>query len=70
MIRVFTLPSSMNRPIRTAVPVGTLTQPSKGARSAYLAVLTWAFMFFSVLRVIAYVPTMWAIQASGDSSRF
>jgi hypothetical protein len=40
-----------------------------GARSAYLALLTWAFTVFSSLRVVSYLPTMWAIQASGDSSQ-
>jgi hypothetical protein len=41
----------------------------KGARAAYLALLTWAFTLFSSLRVVSYLPTMWAIQASGDSSQ-
>lgn len=41
----------------------------KGARSAYLALLTWTFTLFSSLRVVSYLPTMWAIQASGDSSQ-
>jgi hypothetical protein len=40
-----------------------------GAREAYLAVLTWAFTLFSSLRIVSYLPTMWAIQASGDSSQ-
>jgi len=41
----------------------------QGARATYLAVLTWAFTLFSSLRVVSYLPTMWAIQASGDSSQ-
>ena len=35
----------------------------------YLAVLTWAFTVFNSMRVLAYLPTMWAILASGDSSQ-
>jgi hypothetical protein len=38
-------------------------------RRVYLAVLTWAFTVFSSLRVVAYLPTIWAIHASGDSSQ-
>lgn len=38
-------------------------------RRVYLAVLTWAFTIFSSLRVVAYLPTIWAIHASGDSSQ-
>ena len=38
-------------------------------RAAYLAVLTWAFTFFNTVRVFAYLPTVWTIVASGDSSQ-
>ncbi|HZF78634.1 MAG TPA: hypothetical protein VEZ89_02475 [Rubrivivax sp.] len=38
-------------------------------RRAYLALLPWAFTLFSSLRVVAYLPTLWAIQSSGDSSQ-
>jgi len=40
-----------------------------GGRAVYLAVLTWAFTLFNSVRMLAYLPTMWAIQASGDSSQ-
>jgi hypothetical protein len=43
--------------------------PAGGARSRYVAVLTWAFTLFNLLRVVAYLPTLWAIQASGDASQ-
>jgi hypothetical protein len=43
--------------------------PAGEARSRYLAVLTWAFTLFNSLRVIAYLPTLWAIQASSDASQ-
>lgn len=38
-------------------------------RAIYLALLTWAFTLFNSVRVIAYLPTMWAIQVSGDSTQ-
>jgi hypothetical protein len=38
-------------------------------RPVYLALLTWAFTLFNTLRAVSYLPTMWAIQASGDSSQ-
>lgn len=36
----------------------------------YLQVLTWAFAFFNSLRILSYLPTMWAISQSGDSSQY
>ncbi len=45
-----------------AVPVGT-------TRTAYIAVLTWAFTLFNSVRVLAYLPTIGAIHVSGDSSQ-
>lgn len=39
------------------------------ARRAYLVLLTWAFAAFGTLRVVAYLPTLWAIVQSGDSSQ-
>jgi hypothetical protein len=38
-------------------------------RRGDLLVLTWAIALFSAMRVCTYLPTMWAIQASGDSSQ-
>lgn len=38
-------------------------------RALYLAVLTWSFTFFSTARILAYLPTIWAIHASGDASQ-
>ncbi|WP_418317170.1 hypothetical protein [Piscinibacter sakaiensis] len=31
--------------------------------------LTWSFTFFSSARILAYLPTIWVIHASGDSSQ-
>lgn len=43
---------------------------ARGAdREAYLTVLTWAFTFFNSARTAAYLPTVWAILRSGDSSQ-
>lgn len=38
-------------------------------RTYYLKLLTWAFTLFSSARVVSYLPTLWAICASGDSSQ-
>jgi hypothetical protein len=35
----------------------------------YLALLTWTFTLFNSVRVLSYVPTMWAIHLSRDSSQ-
>lgn len=57
------------------VPIMRLTSESLNVstrlppRASYLAVLTWTFTFFSTVRVLAYLPTIWAIVASGDSSQ-
>ncbi len=69
MGQMFTFLHSLHR----WVPVVPMREPARstgsGARKAYLSVLTWAFTLFSLLRVVAYLPTMWAIQLSGDSSQ-
>ncbi len=44
-------------------------QPAASARKVYLALLTWAFTLFSSVRVFSYLPTLWAIHTSGDSSQ-
>lgn len=38
-------------------------------RRGYLVMLTWAFTLFSSVRVMAYLPTAWAIWTSGDASQ-
>ncbi len=35
----------------------------------YLQVLGWAFALFNATRTASYLPTLWAIYASGDSSQ-
>ena len=36
---------------------------------AYLRLLAWAFTLFNSVRVFAYLPTLWAVLDSGDSSQ-
>jgi hypothetical protein len=50
------------RPLRAPRPVFF-------TRERYLLLLTWSFTFFSSVRVLSYLPTLWAIHASGDSSQ-
>ncbi|RVU43744.1 hypothetical protein [Rubrivivax rivuli] len=38
-------------------------------RSRYLFVLTWAFTLLNSARVLSYLPTLWALVSSGDSSQ-
>jgi hypothetical protein len=38
-------------------------------RVAYVTGLTWAFTLFSSLRVFSYLPSLWAIIATADSSQ-
>ena len=55
--------------------MSALTQPLRGtpapqaSRAAYVRVLAWAFTLFNSVRVAAYLPTMWAICQSGESSQ-
>jgi hypothetical protein len=50
-------------------PPAASAAPASDHRAAYLAILTWSFAFFSSARILAYLPTLWAIQASGDASQ-
>jgi hypothetical protein len=55
-----------------AAEVGVRDAPKErttSARGFYLVLLTWAFALFSSVRVFSYLPTLWAIHASGDSSQ-
>jgi len=44
-------------------------RPRLFSRALYLRVLTWAFTGFSSVRVLCYLPAMWAIWQQGDSSQ-
>lgn len=39
------------------------------SRTTHLRVLSWLFALFNSVRVLAYLPTMWSIRASADSSQ-
>jgi hypothetical protein len=40
-----------------------------GTGTLYLQLLNWTFVVFSSTRLLTYLPTLWAIHASGDSSQ-
>jgi hypothetical protein len=48
------------------------TEPAKasGTRQSYLRALSLAFALFNSVRIVTYIPTIWAIHASGDSSQY
>lgn len=48
---------------------GRAGSPLDRTRSLYLTLLTWAFTLFSTVRMAAYLPTVWAIVESGQSSQ-
>lgn len=39
------------------------------AHSRYLSVLAGLFALFNAARILAYLPTIWAVVSSGDSSQ-
>ena len=55
--------------LRLAIQVKPAPATPHGLRRAYLVALTWAFTLFNSVRMLSYLPTMWAIYASGDSSQ-
>ncbi|HMN80728.1 MAG TPA: hypothetical protein PKA20_12445 [Burkholderiaceae bacterium] len=64
----------LSTPAHRALPSATAAAlypgPAAGvARSLYLQALAWAFAVFSSIRMVAYLPTMWSIHLSGDSSQ-
>ncbi len=58
----------MNSPDSTTLS-SPLTQPDRAAGRLYRTVLTWAFTLFNSARLLAYLPTIWAVYWSGDSSQ-
>jgi hypothetical protein len=43
--------------------------PGTPVHARYLAVLAWTFALFNAARVVAYLPTIFAIWSSGDSQQ-
>ena len=60
-------PGAAARVVGVGHPDGARAQTS--ARKAYLAVLAWAFTLLNSARVLSYLPTLWAVVISGDSSQ-
>ena len=57
-------------PMTSQTPAdGPAPVPQPVPRTTYLVLLTWAFTLFNSVRTLAYLPTMWSIWASGDSSQ-
>ncbi len=52
----------------TTASTAELTMPFE-PRRVYLAMLGRLFALFNTARVIAYLPTIWAVAMSGDSSQ-
>ena len=44
-------------------------RPALLRREHYLLVLTWAFTFFSSVRVLSYLPTLWLIVEQQNASQ-
>jgi len=43
--------------------------PPRPPLSVYASLLNWTFAVFSSTRLLTYLPTLWAIHASGDSTQ-
>lgn len=57
------------RPSSVASRRGHETSMKQLAGSTYLNVVNWAFVLFSSTRLLTYLPTLWAIHASGNSDQ-
>lgn len=51
---------------RTRAPV---TCAGSGTHRHGWVLLAWAFAFFNTVRVLGYLPTMWAVHVQADSSQ-
>jgi hypothetical protein len=61
----------MNGGARAASPAATVAVVSgaTSGRRVGLRLLSWAFTLFNSVRMLAYLPTTWAIYTTGDSSQ-
>lgn len=50
-------------------PLPVAAPPLVAGRRRYLLLLGWAFAFTNLLRVLTYLPTMWAIHDTGHSDQ-
>jgi hypothetical protein len=53
--------------MNTTITAYVATLPSTS--TPYLTVLTWLFTLFNSVRVLAYVPTLYAIVTTGESDQ-
>jgi hypothetical protein len=49
--------------------IGSAVQQRASSVRTGMAVLAWAFTLFNSVRVLSYLPTMWAIHLSADSAQ-
>lgn len=64
-------------PLNPLAPGGAEMQPSFNTpqtpagtlRECYVKALSWSFTLFNSVRALAYLPTLWVIHSSGDSSQ-
>lgn len=49
--------------------IGSVKRAAPRPRRLYLQLLTWAFTLFNSVRLLSYLPTMWAIHLSADSTQ-
>ena len=59
----------MNSSASIANSVATVAEAPSSQRRGCLGLLTWAFMLFNSMRMVAYIPRAWAIYSTGDSSQ-
>jgi hypothetical protein len=53
-----------------ATVVSAASEPNNCSRRRHgLQLLSWAFALFNSVRMLAYLPTTWAIYTTGDSSQ-
>jgi hypothetical protein len=65
-------PSASPAALRRQPPAPAARAPESAsgrARATYLRVLTWTFTFFNSVRVVSYLPTLWTLAHSNDSSQ-
>jgi len=60
----------MNEPMLRSAGPPPAPQALPGSwRAAYLCGLLWSFTAFNLLRLVTYLPTLWAIHASARSDQ-
>lgn len=69
---VMPLDETAHVPVSPSRAKSSSSCPAAGSRirHSYLRALALAFALFNSIRVFTYLPTIWAIHASGDSSQY